>query len=78
MLLLFKMEFEWLDATIIVVLWLVQFLRPSLREEVAVAYGLWMVILVVGYVVGGRPLLAPKLFWETIRRPRNTIGRITS
>src|SRR5467141_3084157 len=68
MLLLFKMEFEWLDATIIFVLWLVQFLRPSLREEVAVAYGLWMVILVVGYVVGGRPLLAPKLFWETMRR----------
>ncbi len=78
MLLLFKMEFEWLDATIIFVLWLGQFLRPSLREEVAVAYGLWMAILVVGFVVGGKPLLAPKYFWETIRRPRNTIGRIAS
>src|SRR5438034_667176 len=66
MLLLFKMEFDWLDATIIFVLWLGQFLRPSLREEVAVAYGLWMVILGVGYVTGGRPLLAPKYFWETI------------
>ena len=50
----------------------------SLREEVAVAYGLWMAILVVGLVVGGKPLLAPKYFWETIRRPRNTIGRIAS
>jgi len=68
MLLLFKMEFEWLDATIIFVLWLGQFLRPSLREEVAVAYGLWMVILVLGFVVGGKPLLAPKYFWETIKR----------
>src|SRR5881397_2506432 len=68
MMLLFKMEFEWLDATIIFVLWLGQFLRPSLREEVAVAYGLWMVILVLGFVVGGKPLLAPKYFWETIKR----------
>jgi len=67
MLLLFKMEFEWLDATIIFVLWLGQFLRPSLREEVAVAYGLWMAILVVGFVVGGKPVLAPKYFWETIK-----------
>ena len=77
MLLLFKMEFEWLDATIIFVLWLGQFLRPSLREEVAVAYGLWMVILVLGFVVGGKPLLAPKYFWETIagRSDRRTVGR---
>jgi cation:H+ antiporter len=67
-LLLANMEFDWLDATILFVLWLVQFLRPTLREEVAVAYGIWMVILVIGFVVRGHALLAPKYFWETVRR----------
>src|SRR2546422_6057661 len=66
--LLAKMEFDWLDASAIFVLWLAQFLRPNLREEVAVAYGIWMAILVIGFVVKGRPLLAPKYFWETIRK----------
>jgi cation:H+ antiporter len=68
-LLLANMEFDWLDATVIFVLWLAQFLRPGLREEVAVAYGLWMAILVVGFVVRGRALLAPKHFWAAVRRP---------
>jgi len=67
-LLLANMEFDWLDATILFVLWLVQFLRPNLREEIAVAYGIWMVILVIGFVVRGHALLAPKYFWETVRR----------
>jgi cation:H+ antiporter len=67
-LLLANMEFDWLDATIILVLWLVQFLRPSLREEVAVAYAIWMAILIVGFVVKGKALLAPKYFWETVRK----------
>jgi cation:H+ antiporter len=67
-LLLANMEFDWLDATIIFVLWLAQFLQPHLREEVAVAYGLWMVILVIGFAVKGKALLAPKYFWETVRR----------
>ncbi len=67
-LLLANMEFDWLDATILLVLWVVQFLRPSLREEVAVAYAIWMAILIVGFVVKGKALLAPKYFWETVRR----------
>ena len=65
-LLLANMEFDWLDATIIFVLWLAQFLRPGLRDDVAVAYGLWMAILVVGYAVGGRALRAPKHFRDQI------------
>src|SRR5436189_3435232 len=64
--LLAKMEFDWLDASAIFVLWLAQFLRPNLREEVAVAYGIWMAILVIGFVVKGRPLLAPRYFWEVV------------
>ncbi len=67
-LLLANMEFDWLDATIIFVLWLAQFLRPGLREEVAVAYGIWIVILGIGFVVKGKALLAPKYFWEVVRK----------
>jgi len=59
-LLLANMEFDWLDATIIFVLWFAQFLRPELRTDVAVAYGLWMAVLVVGFIVRGKALLAPK------------------
>lgn len=66
--LLANMEFDWLDATIIFVLWLAQFLRPSLREEIAVAYGIWMAILLIGFIVRGKRLLAPQYFWETVRR----------
>jgi len=66
--LLANMEFDWLDASIILVLWLAQFLRPNLREEVAVAYGLWIAILGIGFVVKGKALLAPKYFWEVVTR----------
>src|SRR5205807_264353 len=48
MLLLAKMEFAALDAAIMFVLWLAQFLRPSLRDEVTIVYGAWMAILVIG------------------------------
>ena len=67
MMLLANMEFDWLDASIIFVLWLAQFLHPDWRGQVAVAYGLWMVILAIGFVVRGKPLLAPKYFWETLK-----------
>src|SRR5881296_1246173 len=67
MMLLANMEFDWRDATVIFVLWLAQFLHPDWREQVAVAYGLWMVILGIGFVVRGKPLLAPKYFWETLK-----------
>ena len=70
MMVLANMEFDWRDATVLFVLWLAQFLRPSLREAVAIAYGVWMVILAIEFVVGRKALLAPKYFWETI-----TVGR---
>jgi len=53
------------------VLWLVQFLSPGLRDEVSVAYALWIVILLVGFLVRGRPLLAPKYFWQTVVKKRS-------
>jgi cation:H+ antiporter len=78
MMLLANMDFDWLDASILFVLWLAQFLKPDWREEVAVAYALWMVILGIGFVTRGKPVLAPKYFWEvlTVRRSDGrTVGR---
>ena len=68
MLVLAKMEFGALDAAILFVLWLAQFLRPSLRDEVTIVYGAWMAILVIGFAIGRTPLLAPRYFWETVRK----------
>jgi multidrug transporter EmrE-like cation transporter len=71
MVVLANMEFDWFDATALFVLWVVQFLAPGLREEVSVAYALWIAILVVGFAVRAKPLLAPKYFWETITKTRS-------
>ena len=67
-LVLAKMEFRALDAAILFVLWLAQFLRPSLRDEVTIVYGAWMAILVVEFAIGRKPLLAPRYFWEMVRK----------
>jgi len=70
-----NMEFDWLDATALFALWAVQFSVPHLRVEVAVAYGVWMVVLVIQFVMGRKRLLAPRYFWETVRRsPRKSPG----
>ena len=65
-----NMEFDWFDASALFILWLVQFLAPHLREEVSIAYALWIVILLLGFLVRGQALLAPKFFWEGIRKKR--------
>ena len=74
MLLLANMAFEWFDASLIFVLWLVQFLVPHWREEVAVAYVIWMVILVGQYAFGSKKLLAWRYFLETVRAPHRAKG----
>jgi cation:H+ antiporter len=66
-----NMEFDWFDASALFVLWVVQFLAPHLREEVSLAYALWIVILIVGFLIRGQALLAPKYFWETLRKKRS-------
>jgi cation:H+ antiporter len=63
-----EMEFDWLDASALFVLWLAQFLVPHWREEVAVAYGLWIAVLVIGFAVGKKRLQAPRLFWEVLTK----------
>jgi cation:H+ antiporter len=71
MLLLANMAFEWFDASLIFVLWLAQFLVPHWREEVAVAYVVWMVILVGQYAFGTRNS-GVALFPGTVRAPHRT------
>ena len=71
MVLLANMEFDWFDASALFVLWIVQFLAPHLREEVSIAYALWIGILVVGFIIRGQALLAPKYFWEAITKKRS-------
>ena len=69
--LLANMEFDWFDATALFVLWAVQFFVPHLREAVSIGYALWIVVLLVGFVINGQPLLAPKYFWETLKQKRS-------
>src|SRR2546430_10707484 len=68
MLLLARMEFAALDAAILFVLWLAQFLRPSLRDEVTIVYGAWMAVLVIGFGIRLTPLQAPKIFLDAMRK----------
>ena len=70
-LLLANLEFDWMDATALFVLWVVQFTLPHLRAEVMVAYGIWAVVLVIGFVVRGQALRAPSLLWETVTKKRS-------
>ena len=72
MVVLANMEFDWLDASALFVLWALQFFVPHLRQEVAVAYAVWIVVLGIGYAMGAKKLLAPKYFWETVTK---TTGR---
>jgi len=38
---------------------------------VSLGYALWIVVLLVGFVIKGQPLLAPKYFWETLKQKRS-------
>src|SRR2546426_12694843 len=62
--LLANMEFDWLDATIIFVLWLPQFPPPPLRDVGGGAYGIWVVLRGVGVVVRGERVRGAEYLWE--------------
>jgi hypothetical protein len=70
MVVLFNMEFDWLDATALFVLWGIQFFVPDLRLHVSIAYALWIVVLVVGMVIAGKPVLVLKHVRETLAKKR--------
>ncbi|HEX4601945.1 MAG TPA: hypothetical protein VH116_11180 [Gemmatimonadales bacterium] len=65
--LLATMEFGGRAASVLFLLWLAQFVRPGLREAVAVAYGSWMALLVLQFVSGRKVLRAPQDFWQVVR-----------
>ncbi len=70
LLLLMEMKFDWWDATLLFVLWLVQFLWPHIRVEVLAAYVLWSLVLVSAALTGKRPFTAPRIFVQVLREGR--------
>ena len=68
-LLLGNMRFDWWNATLLFLLWLVQFLVANWREEVTIAYGVWAAGLLLSWV-WVRPA-APRIFWALIRGKRS-------
>jgi cation:H+ antiporter len=67
-LLLANMEFDRLDASALLALWLIQFIVPHLREEVSVVYGAWIVVLLGQFALGKKEFLVWRYFLETVRR----------
>jgi len=72
--LLTNMNFAWHEAVILFSLFLAQFFVPSLREEVAILYGLWVSYEVIAWLTRLRKPLAfiefAKLFRERVmKRP---------
>ncbi|MEK6610560.1 MAG: hypothetical protein AABZ35_06540, partial [Gemmatimonadota bacterium] len=77
MLLLCNMKFNWFDAMSLFVLWLVQFLVPSWREEVTVLYLLWCAWLVIMFATKRQDFAAVRVFGEVFRenRRRRAVSR---
>lgn len=66
-LVLLTLEFQWYEAAGIFVLWLVQFLVPHWRVEVAWGYGAWIAVLVGLYVMRRRRPVALGAAWRSLR-----------
>lgn len=67
-LVLLTLEFQWYEAAGIFVLWLVQFLVPHWRVEVAWGYGAWIALLVGLYLFKRRRPVALRAAWQSVRR----------
>jgi cation:H+ antiporter len=68
--LLMDLKFRWHEAALLFVLWLVQFLAPSLRVDVTLVYGAWIAALLVLMAAGWRGCPAPRVFLEIFRENR--------
>jgi cation:H+ antiporter len=64
MILLLNMRYAWWEAAVIFVLWFVQFVVPSLREEVIIAYLVCIVLGIVQVALQKRSLEALTAFAE--------------
>jgi len=69
-LVLADMRFHWYDATLLFVLWMVQFLVPHWREEITVLYLAWGLVLVGLAAAGRRPLTAFAAFRDVYGETR--------
>jgi cation:H+ antiporter len=67
MCLLANLSFAWHEAVVLFVLWLVQFLVPTLREEVAVLYGVWVAYEIVAWLMRFRKPVAFTAFARLFR-----------
>jgi cation:H+ antiporter len=67
LLLLMEMRFEWWQATLLFVLWLVQFLWPAWREPVLAFYVLWSAVVILLAAARRQPFAAPRVFLEVVR-----------
>jgi cation:H+ antiporter len=65
--LLANMEFRWYEAVGLFGLWFAQFIYPSIREEILIVYGAWIVLEVGLSIVGRRRLRAFGEFGKLIR-----------
>ena len=72
--LLLDLRFHWHEALLLFVLWLVQFLVPSLRVNITLVYLGWVAILVLLMATGRRGFKAPGLFLATLRQHRARKG----
>ena len=66
-LVLLTLELKWFEALGIFVLWLIQFIVPHWRVEVAWAYGGWIALLVGLYAAGKRRAVALGAAWRSLR-----------
>jgi len=69
-LLLSDLKFTWYEAATLFALWLVQFLVPDWREEIAVLYVAWSALLLLLVLTGRRGMQAPRVFLEVYRENR--------
>ena len=70
LLLLMEMRFEWWQAALLFVLWLVQFLWPAWREPVLAFYVLWSAVVILLAAARWQPFAAPRVFLEVVREGR--------
>ena len=63
--LLINLKFEWWDATLLFVLWLVQFLFADIRAEMCWVYGAWLAGHVLWWL--RHPPEAPRVLWGLLR-----------
>jgi cation:H+ antiporter len=66
--LLANLSFAWYEAVILFTLWIVQFLVPGLREEVAVLYGVWVAFEIMAWLMRYRKPIAFTEFARLFRR----------